>query len=261
MINSEETVKNIEAVMKDKELLKLSNEWLHTVLKFNYVNNFTWLGRPIIQIPQDIYAMQELIWKVKPDLIIETGIAHGGSIIMSASMLALLDYCEGYSIDDPSGREVIGIDIEIRPHNRMAIEQHRLSHKITMIEGSSVNNNIIEQIEKIVDYHKGYDSNGKQQLNSNVMVFLDSNHTHKHVLSELEAYTPFVTVGSYCVVWDTGIADSLVQNTNRPWGKGNNPRTAVYEFLRSRDDFEIDNIISYKLLATASIDGFLKRVK
>lgn len=245
-----EIIKNVKSIMNDKDLMNLSNTWLHQVLKQNYVNNFTWLGRPIVQIPQDIYAMQELIWNVKPNLIIETGIAHGGSLIMSASMLALLDYCEGYSKDDPSGREVIGIDIEIRPHNRKAIEEHPMSNLIRLIEGSSINYNIIKQVEKTLDYH------------DKVMVFLDSNHTHKHVLSELEEYTPMVSKGSYCVVWDTGIEDSPEDsNNNRPWGKGNNPRTAVHEFLRTTDKFEIDNIIAYKLMVTASIDGFLKRVK
>lgn len=239
------------------EFLKISNEWINKSIENKYTYEFTWLGRPIIQIPQDMYIIQELIWNIKPDLIIETGIAHGGSLILSASMLALLDYCDtiekfGVLHHHDSKRMVIGVDIDIREHNRKEIEKHPLSHLICMIEGSSDDSKIITQIKNISkDYNK-------------VLIFLDSNHTHDHVLAELNAYAPLTSVGSYCVVWDTGIEDlpeHITKNNDRLWGKGNNPKTAVLEYLKHTDNFKIDKEISNKLMLTASIDGFLKRVK
>ena len=250
-----EVLNNIESIAKDTDLLELSNVWLRQAIGYNYAHNFSWLGRPILQLPQDIYAIQEIVWNVKPDLIIETGIAHGGSLILSASMLALLDYCQaveqGLPLDPrKSKRRVLGIDIEIRPHNRAAIEAHPMTHLIEMIEGSSVATDVVEQVKAAA---KGYEK---------ILVFLDSNHTHEHVLAELEAYAPLTSVGSYCVVCDTGIEDLPVGFcTDRPWGKGNNPKTAVWEFLKTNDRFEIDNMIEHKLLVTASPDGFLKCVK
>lgn len=252
---SAEVLKNVESVAKDRDFLGLSNIWIREAIRYNYAHNFSWLGRPILQVPQDIYAVQEIIWNVKPDLIIETGIAHGGSLILSASMLALIDYCE--AIDqkmtlDPleSKRRVVGVDIEIRPHNRTAIGTHPMAHLIEMIEGSSIAPDIVDQVKAIAKGCK------------KILVFLDSNHTHDHVLAEIEAYAPLTSVGSYCVVWDTGIED-LPENfcTNRPWGKGNNPKTAVYEYLKNTDCFEIDKTIEHKLLITAAPDGFLRRIK
>lgn len=250
---SDEVVKNIESIAKDKSFLGLSNIWTRLAIQYRYAYNFSWLGRPIMQIPQDIYAIQELIWKIKPDLIIETGIAHGGSLIMSASMLALLDYCDALEqgvILDPkkSKRKILGIDIDIRQHNRIAIDAHPMAHLIKMIEGSSTSPDIIEQVMTIAKYYK------------KILVFLDSDHTHDHVLAELKSYAPLTSIGSYCVVWDTGIED-LPEHfyNNRPWGKGNNPKTAVYEYLKSTDHFEIDKLIEHKLVITASVDGFLRR--
>lgn len=263
---SAEVEKNIHSAGKDNALSDLTNNWLRHALQHNYAYNFSWLGRPIIQIPQDIYAIQEFVWKIKPDLIIETGIAHGGSLIMSASMLAMLDYCDavsqGKSLDPgASKRQVLGIDIEIRSHNREAIEAHPLSHLIQMIEGSSITSDVIQQVKSIAKDHK------------KILIFLDSNHTHKHVLAELEAYAGLVSVGSYCVVWDTGIEDLPAGSCpDRPWGKGNNPKTAVLEYLSRLDQdgrmdvdgrsvkFEIDKFIESQLLITAVSDGFLKRV-
>lgn len=199
--------------------------------------------------------MQEIVWDVKPDLIIETGIAHGGSLIMSASMLAILDYCEaveaGQTLDPrATRRRVLGIDIDIRAHNRAAIEAHPMSHRIDMIQGSSVAADIVAQVHEIA---KGY---------LRVLVCLDSNHTHKHVMAELEAYAPLTTVGSYCVVFDTIIEDMPGDMfLDRPWGKGNNPKTAVWEYLKSHPEFEIDKNIQYKLLITVAPDGYLKRVR
>lgn len=248
---SKEVQNNIELMSRDKDFLGLSNIWNRQAIQYKYAYNFSWLGRPIIQTPIDIYAYQELIWKVKPDLIIETGIAHGGSLILCASILALLDYCEMYNMYE-SDRKVIGIDIDIRKHNRIEIENHPMSKYISLIEGSSINPYIIKQV---IEKKKGYEK---------IMVFLDSNHTHEHVLSELKAYAPLVSIGSYCVVWDTGIEDLpdyINKSSNKPWGKENNPKTAVHEYLKTTDIFEIDKTIEHKLMITASPDGFLRRIK
>ena len=219
--------------------------------KYSY--NFSWLDRPIIQYPQDIIAIQELIWQIKPDLIIEAGIAHGGSLILSASMLALLDYCEavdaGTTLDPKlTRRRVLGIDIDIRAHNRAAIEVHPMAHRIDMIEGSSIAPKIVAEVHK---RSSGYER---------VMVILDSNHTHEHVLAELHAYAPLVSHGSYCVVFDTVIEDLPAgMYPDRPWDVGNNPKTAVREFLAGRDDFEVDEDMEAKLLITVAPGGYLRR--
>lgn len=257
---------NVEGIGKDRDFLGLGNIWIREAVRHEYAYNFSWLGRPIIQIPQDIYAIQELIWKVRPDLVIETGVAHGGSLIMSASVLALLDYTDavmaGKCLDPRQGcRRVIGVDIDIRKHNRDAIENHPLSHMITLLEGSSVEQGVLDQVKSLA-----------QNFNT-IMVFLDSNHTHDHVLRELEAYGALTTPGSYCVVWDTGIED-LPEGycIDRLWGKGNNPKTAVWKYLNdlekrsaSNNDqgamFVIDKEIEYKLAITAASDGFLKRIR
>lgn len=208
--------------------------------QYEYSYHFTWMGRPIIQYPQDIVAMQEIIWAVQPDLIIETGIAHGGSIILSASILEL--------IGKPA--QVVGIDIDIRPHNRKAIEEHPMFKRITLIEGSSVSATIAEQIHSIAKDAK------------TVLVFLDSNHAHDHVLKELELFSPLVTKGSYLVVFDTVIEDLPPGSfPDRPWDKGSNPKTAVWEFLKTTDRFVIDSEFEHKLLLTVAPDGFLKCIK
>lgn len=223
-----------------------------TIPKYSY--NFAWQGRPIIQYPQDMVAMQELIWSIKPDLIIETGIAHGGSLIFSASMLAQLDMCEAIesnqSIDPKaSRRRVLGIDIDIRAHNRTAIEAHPMASRIHMIQGSSVTPEVVQQVK---DFAAGY---------SRVLVILDSNHTHDHVLAELEAYAMLTSVGSYCVVFDTLVEDMPKEMyPDRPWGPGDNPKTAVWKYLETHKEFEIDKSIQDKLLITVAPDGYLKRV-
>ncbi len=224
--------------------------------KADYVYNFTWLGIPIIQIPQDLQALQEIIWQVKPDLIIETGIAWGGTLVFSASMLAILEAC-----GEIEQGHVLGLDIEIRPHNRQAIASHPLSKKITMLEGSSIDSAIIQQVHA---FSKDY---------NRIMVCLDSHHTHDHVLAELEAYAPLVSMGSYCMVGDTIIEDAPEgMVSKRPWSKGNSPKTAVWEYLRylkaniisAKDgkplSFEIDKQIENKIVLTGSPDGFLRRV-
>lgn len=204
--------------------------------KYSY--NFTWMGRPIIQYPQDMIAMQELIWRVKPDLIIETGIAHGGSLIYYASLLELI-----------GKGEVLGIDIDIRAHNRAEIEAHPMFKRITMLQGSAVDEIIVDEVRKVAA--------GKQM----VMVCLDSNHTHEHVRRELDLYAPFVTVGSYLVVFDTIVEDMPAHMYDRPWDKGNSPKTAVWEFLKQTDAFEIDYSIDHKLLISVAPEGYLKRLK
>jgi cephalosporin hydroxylase len=220
-----------------------------------YSYNFTWQGRPIIQYPQDMVAMQELIWQIKPDLIIETGIAHGGSLIFSASMLALLDICDaietGSTLDPKnSQRKVLGIDIDIRAHNREAIEVHPMTYRIQMIQGSSIAPEIIEQVKQAASGYK------------RILVCLDSNHTHAHVLAELQAYAPLTSVDSYCVVFDTIVEDLPADMfPDRPWGPGDNPKTAVWEYLETHPEFEIDKSIQNKLLITVAPDGYLRRLK
>jgi len=224
----------------DEDLRELGLRWINTSARYSYSYNFTWLGRPIIQFPQDIVAMQEIIWQVKPDLIIETGIAHGGSLIFYASMLELIGE-EG---------QVLGIDIDIREHNRVEIEKHPMFKRITMMEGSSTDEAVVGKVREL--------ANGKKR----VLVALDSNHTHNHVLKELELYSPLVRTGSYLVVFDTVIEDMPAGYfSDRPWDKGNNPKTAVWEFLRSNDRFVIDKNIENKLLLTVAPDGYLKCIK
>jgi len=231
--------KNIRKLGKNKNLKNLVLKFIIDSSKYKYSYNFDWLGRPIIQIPQDIIALQEIIWKTKPDLIIETGIAHGGGLIFYASMLELID--KG---------EVLGIDIDIREYNRREIEKHKMAKRIKMIEGSSTDEKVIKEVEKIVKRHK------------KVLVCLDSLHTHKHVLKELELYSPFVSKGSYLVVFDT-IVEYFPKGffKDRPWDKGNNPLTAVKEFLKHNKNFVVDKEIENKLLITSAPGGFLKRIK
>jgi cephalosporin hydroxylase len=243
-MNPNEQFKNerqadINLMMQDEELRKLSLDWMVKADRYKYTYNFSWMGRPIIKYPNDIIAQQELMWKLRPDLVIETGIAHGGSIIFSASMLELIG--EG---------EVLGVDIDIREHNRVEIEKHPMFKRITMIEGSSVDPDIFARVKKI--------SEGKKR----VMVILDSNHTHEHVYQELLLYANLVTVGSYLILPDTFIEFfPKGYYSDRPWDVGDNPYTAMKKFLSERDDFVIDSQPSGKCMITESIDGYLLRVK
>lgn len=249
-----EVFDRIHAMRVDKDLNAAASEFLQASIKPKYSYNFSWQGRPIIQYPQDIVAMQEIIWKVKPDLIIETGIAHGGSLIFSASQLALLEMCEAieaHSLFDPrkSSRKVLGIDIDIREHNRTAIELHPMSSRIHMIQGSSINPDIISKVKNIAASYK------------TILVFLDSNHTHDHVLAELLAYASLTSIGSYCCVFDTLVNDMSADSyPDRPWGPNNNPKTAVLEFLNTHPEFQVDKMIQDKLLITVAPDGYLKRI-
>lgn len=240
----QECAEEIDALGQDKELAGLTRQWMDRANQGKYSYHFEWLGRPIIQYPQDIVAMQELIWAVQPDLIIETGIAHGGSLIFSASMLALNAACGG-----PQDAHVLGLDIDIRAHNRAAIEAHPLANRITMIQGSSIAPEIIAQVHQFAANYK------------RILVCLDSNHTHDHVLAELEAYAQLTSVGSYCVVFDTVIEDMPADMfPNRPWGPGNNPKTALRAWITKHPEFVVDRSVEHKLLATVAPEGFLKRV-
>jgi cephalosporin hydroxylase len=241
----DEVAERIAANGRNEALRSAAGAFMRESIPPKYSYNFSWLGRPIIQYPQDIVAMQELIWALQPDLIIETGIAHGGSLILWASLLELNAACGG-----PQHARAVGVDIDIRAHNRTAIEAHPMHRRITMIEGPSLDPSVLAQVEDAAA--------GRER----VMVCLDSNHTHAHVLAELEAYAPFTSVGSYCVVFDTVIED-LPEGTfpDRPWGPGDNPKTAVREYLRSHPEFEIDRRIDDKLLVSAAPSGYLKRVR
>jgi cephalosporin hydroxylase len=235
-----EVTENIHGLMADHDVQALSRIWVREIARHKYAYNFTWMGRPIIQFPQDMVAMQEIIWATKPDLIIETGIAHGGSLIYYASLMEMMGV-EGY---------VLGVDVDIRDHNRAEIDAHPMRKRIEMIQGSSI---APETIGAVAEHVKGKKS---------VLVVLDSNHTHEHVLAELKLYSPFVTLGNYLVVYDTlveDMPDDLI--SDRPWGKGNNPKTAVWAFLETGNQFEIDKAIEAKILITVAPDGYLKRVR
>lgn len=244
----------VAAFGKDTSFQSLSRDWLEASMARMYVYNFTHMGRPIIQYPQDMVVMQELIWSVRPDLVIETGIAHGGSLVLSASMLAMLDMCDaieaGTTLDPrKSQRKVIGIDIDIRAHNRAAIEAHPMASRIRMIEGSSIAADTITRVKEAAAGHQ------------RVLVCLDSMHTHDHVMAELEAYAPMVSPGSYCVVFDTFVQDMPPRFfADRPWDVGNNPKTATHEWLKKHPEFVIDRTMQDKLMVTVAPDGFLKRI-
>jgi len=229
----------IRSMAADPKVGQLSRALFDQMCKHRYSYNFSWLGRPIIQFPQDIVAMQEIFWSVKPDLIVETGVAHGGSLILSASLLQMIG---------GEGR-VLGIDIDIRDHNRKEIEAHPLGSRIDLIQGSSIDP---ATVKKVFDASAGY---------KNILVILDSNHTHEHVAEEMRHYSPLVKKGSYLIVCDTVIEDmEPAAFPDRPWSVGNNPKTAVWEFLKSNTRFEIDREIQDKLLLTVAPDGYLKCV-
>lgn len=244
-----ECAKEISAMGANQELKMKSLDWLVASSKLKYSYHFEWLGRPIIQYPQDIVALQEIIWSTKPDLIIETGIAHGGSLILNASMLALLDLMDvesGKVIERP--RTVLGIDIDIRDHNREAIHAHPLANRIEMLEGSSTSEVIVDKVKNFAENY------------SRVMVILDSNHTHEHVLTELDIYSQLVTAGQYLIVFDT-VIEYFPDGSflDRDWGKGNNPLTAVQKFISENKNFYVDTQLEHKLLVTVAPSGFLVR--
>ena len=239
---------DVEAQGSDDEFLAKTKTWIGHAMEHRYSYHFEWLGRPIIQFPQDIVAMQEIVWAVQPDLIIETGIAHGGSLILSASLLELNASCGG-----PPAAHVVGVDIDIRRHNRSAIEDHPLSPRISMIEGSSTEPVVFSQVAEFAS------------TASKVLLCLDSNHTHTHVLRELEIYAPMVSVGSYCIVFDTLIEElssEYLASTDRPWEPGNSPGSAIDAFLAGSggERFVVDHSVTNRLMVTTARGGYLKRV-
>jgi cephalosporin hydroxylase len=236
----EERARAIARMAEDAQLRLKSLDWMLHADRYKYSYNFSWLGRPIIKLPTDIVLLQEIIWDVKPELIIETGIAHGGSLVFSASMLELIG----------GGGRVVGVDIDIRIHNREALQAHPMFKRMVLLEGSSTSPDIVRQVSELAE--------GRQP----VLVCLDSLHTHAHVLRELELYSPFVTVGSYLVLPDTFIEFfPKGYYADRPWDVGDNPFTAMREFLARTDDFVVDRERSQKLLISEGFDGYLRRVK
>jgi cephalosporin hydroxylase len=236
---AEERRREAEEMSQDRELRQLARDWFDKSYKYRYSYNFRWLGRPVIQYPEDIVAIQELLWKVRPDLVVETGVAHGGSLVLSASILELLGH-----------GSVIGVDIDIRAHNRQAIEAHPLAKRIHLIQGSSIDANVVGEVKKRAAGLK------------RVVVFLDSNHTHEHVARELELYSPLVGKDSYLVVFDTVVENMpATAFSNRPWAPGNNPMTAVREFLRGNRRFVVDEEFDHRLPFSVAPGGYLRCVE
>jgi cephalosporin hydroxylase len=198
----------------------ISREWVRVGWGLKYSYQFTWLGRPIIQMPEDMVRIQEVIYQVQPDVIIETGVAHGGSLVFYASLCKLLG----------KGR-VIGIDIEIRPHNRSALEKHEFFNLITLIEGSSTSPSIVEQVRAFV------------RPEDKVLVMLDSCHTKEHVRNEMEVYGPLVTPGSYMVAADGIMQDLSDVPGGKPDWNWNNPSTAAVEFAAEHPEFKLESPI------------------
>ena len=234
----EERSQRVAGYAQNDELKAAAQTFNEVSNRDKYSYNFSWMGRPIIQYPQDMIAMQEILWAIQPDLLIETGIAHGGSLIFYASIMELI-----------GKGEVLGIDIDIRAHNREEIERHPMYKRISMIQGSAVDEGIAQQVAE------------RAKGKATVMVCLDSNHTHEHVLRELELYAPLATTGSYCVVFDTIVEDMPAAMYDRPWDVGNNPKTAVWEYLKTHPEFEIDRAIDNKLLISVAPEGYLKKVR
>lgn len=220
-------------------LADLSRAWVREATRQRQAFSFpTWLGRPILQLPQDLLAMQELIWQVRPQVIVETGVAHGGSLVFYASMLQLLGG-DGF---------VVGVDVDLRPHNREAIETHPMAGRIRLVEGSSIEPAVVARVHELVSGH------------GPVMVVLDSHHTHAHVLHELRAYAPMATPGSYVVVFDTAV-EHIPQEIfpDRPWGPGDNPLTAVRAYLAETDRLEVDHAIEARTAGiTVAPGGYLR---
>lgn len=235
---AQEKKERLAAYAKDAQWREDTNAWVKSAFDKHYMYNFSWMGRPCIQFPQDMVAMQQLIWEIKPDLIIETGVAHGGSSVMYASMLELM-----------GKGKVISIDIDIRPHNRKALEEHSMFKRIELIESSSVAQDTVSYVAE------------QAKSAETVLVVLDSNHTHEHVLAELNAYAKLVSVGSYVVVFDT-IIERLPQGffDNRPWDVGNSPMTALDVFIELNPNFVVDEDYDNLMQISAAPRGYLKRV-
>ncbi len=239
MSSFEKEVEQRIHALKSNEALKAdAASFMRRSIDAQYSYNYSWMGRPIIQYPQDMMAMQEILWRIQPDLVIETGIAHGGSLVFYASICQLI-----------GKGEVLGVDIDIRAHNRTAIEAHPMAARIRMIQGSSTDPSVLDQVRS-------------QAMGKKVLVVLDSNHTHAHVLAELQAYAPLVSVGSYCVVFDTVVEDLPAgMYPDRPWDVGDNPKTAVKAYLAGNDAFTVDDDVDAKTLISVAPGGYLRRVR
>ena len=230
-----------------RDILDNSIEWMNQTAPFKYVYNWDWAGVPVIQFPQDLIALHEVIWKTEPDVIIETGVARGGSLLFSASMLALLDIKEKLSFDmHKTMRRVIGIDIDIRHHCIEAISSSPFSPMVSLVHGDSASPSVIK--EAVAEIQK----------EQKVMVILDSCHSYQHVLSELHLLVPYVSSGCYLVVGDTSLEYATeANNAHKPWSTANSPLTAIQAYLASNPgSLEQDTLIKTKLLISSQHEGY-----
>ena len=219
------------------EFQAASSDWMQLAVDNKYSHQFDWLGVPIIQMPEDLIIFQEIVYKTRPDLIIETGVARGGSIIFWASIQKLCGI---------TGK-VLGVDVDIRQHARSAINDSNFKDEIDLIEGSSIEDKVVDQVKKIISQHK------------RIMVVLDSNHTHEHVLSELEIYSKFVSKDCFLLVLDTVIDDLKVDST-RPWGPGSSPKSAAKEFmLKTSEDFINEQSYENRALLSVAPNGYWRK--
>lgn len=229
------------ALGKDKEVFDDSTRFMLKLDRYDYSYLWTWMGVPIIQMPADILATQEVIWATKPDIIIETGVARGGSVLFMASLLELL-----------GKGQVIGVDIDIRAHNRDTIEKHPMSRRVTLIEGGSTSPDTLAAVRKLIPE------------GARVMVILDSDHSRDHVLDECRAYAPLVTEGCYMVVADTMIGhvdeSDAPRKRSKLWFKGNEPLTALRMFLEEDSSFEVDEVLNGKLVISSSPGGYVRKI-
>lgn len=227
------------ALGQDRAVFDSSIDILLAANKYDYAYLWTWMGIPIIQLPADIMATQEVIWATKPDVIVETGVARGGSMVFMASLLELL-----------GNGKVIGVDIDIRAHNRDSIERNPLAKRISLIEGPSTSSSVVAKVRSEIP------------PGASVMVILDSDHSRDHVLAELRAYAGMVTPGCYLVVADTLLGelqpDAELRNRSKAWSKGNEPLSALKIFLEESDRFEVDPVINGKLILSSSTGGYLR---
>ncbi|MFN2529439.1 MAG: cephalosporin hydroxylase family protein [Candidatus Baltobacteraceae bacterium] len=226
----------IAAMRADTQFGDAARVFLEKTFEYGYYRNFTWLGRPVIQYPQDVVALQELIWSYKPTLVVETGVAHGGALILYASIMELI-----------GGKgEVLGIEIEYREHNKAAIAEHPLARRIEVIEGSSIAPEVLASVRKRAAAHE------------RIMVVLDSYHTHEHVLEELKLYSPLVRKGGPLIVFGTSVATlGASADIHRPWNQERNPKSALDEFLKQNGRFTVNRELNDKLLLTDAPDGYL----
>jgi cephalosporin hydroxylase len=230
----------IARMIADPAVIDASGALLNKSFEYGYYRNFKWLGRPIIQYPQDIVALQEVIWNYKPTLVVETGVAHGGSLTFYASILELIG----------GVGEVVGVEIEFREHNRKATFAHPLAKRVSVIDGSSIDPDVIRRVQSIAEHHQ------------RVMVILDSLHTHEHVLEELRQYSRFVRIGGPLIVFGTSVGRLNPDlDLNRSWNVEQNPASALREFMLENHKFEIDHEVNDKLLLTDAPDGYLRRVR